>query len=68
MSTEFTTLREGGLDVKMSGKVYEYDFNGNMTKETDYDWFDPSLVNGCRDSFGVPTCVPASATVDVLDE
>jgi RHS repeat-associated protein len=47
--------------VKMSAKTYAYDYNGNMIQETNYDWFDPSLVT--RDSGGEPTGVPASATV-----
>ena len=47
--------------VKMSAKKYQYDFNGNLTQQIDYDWFDPGLVT--RDSVGVPTGVPASATV-----
>ena len=47
--------------LKMSAKKYQYDFNGNLTQQIDYDWFDPALVT--RDSAGVPTGVPASATV-----
>ena len=47
--------------VKMSAKTYAYDYNGNRIQETDYDWFDPSLVS--RDSGGEPTGVPGSATV-----
>ncbi len=47
--------------LKTSAKTYVYDYNGNMIQETDYDWFDPSLVS--RDSSGEPTGVPAGATV-----
>lgn len=47
--------------VKMSAKKYQYDFNGNVTQEIDYDWFDPAGVT--RGSDGVPTGVPVSATV-----
>jgi RHS repeat-associated protein len=47
--------------VQMSAKTYQYDYNGNVLQETDYDWFDPSLVS--RDSQGVPISVPASASV-----
>ncbi|HEX3253496.1 MAG TPA: DUF2341 domain-containing protein, partial [Pyrinomonadaceae bacterium] len=46
--------------VKMSATKYQYDFNGNLTQQIDYDWFDPALVT--RSSEGVPTGVPASAT------
>ena len=45
----------------MSARKFQYDFNGNLTQQIDYDWFDPSLVS--RDAAGVPTAVPASATV-----
>src|ERR1043166_6306219 len=46
--------------IKMSAKKFTYDFNGNLTQQIDYDWFDPALVT--RGSDGVPTGVPASAT------
>ncbi len=58
---EYTTLMEGGSAVKMAAKTFQYDFNGNVTQTTEYDWFDPALVS--RDSDGVPTAVPGSATV-----
>jgi hypothetical protein len=45
----------------MSAKKYQYDFNGNLTQQIDYDWFDPALVS--RSVEGVPTGVPAGATV-----
>jgi hypothetical protein len=50
-----------GTPSKMSAKQFQYDLNGNLISETDYDWFSPSLVS--RDAQGVPTAVPASATV-----
>ncbi len=46
--------------IKMSAKTYQYDYNGNLLAETDYDWFDPSLVS--RGTDGVPLGVPAGAT------
>jgi RHS repeat-associated protein len=59
---EYTTLLDGGNNpVKMSAKKFQHDHNGNVTQTTEYDWFDPSLVS--RDAQGVPTGVPASATV-----
>src|SRR5262245_8123026 len=61
VDTEYTSLMEGGNPVKMSAKKFQYDFNGNVTQIIEYDWFDPSLVT--RDGNGVPTAVPASATV-----
>jgi YD repeat-containing protein len=45
----------------MSAKKFQYDFNGNVTQVTEYDWFDPALVS--RDAQGVPTGVPGSATL-----
>jgi hypothetical protein len=45
----------------MSAKAFQYDYNGNITQITEYDWFDPGLVS--RDAQGVPTGVPGSATV-----
>jgi YD repeat-containing protein len=45
----------------MSARKYQYDFNGNLTQQIDYDWFDPALVS--RSVEGVPTGVPAGATV-----
>ena len=47
--------------IKMSAKTFQYDYNGNMLQTTEYDWFDPALVS--RDNVGVPTGVPAGATV-----
>lgn len=64
VDTEYVTLLDDTPNhnpVKMSAKTYAYDYNGNLIQETDYDWFDPSLVS--RDSGGEPTGVPASATV-----
>jgi RHS repeat-associated protein len=64
VDTEYVTLLDNTTShapVKTSAKTYQYDYNGNLIQETDYDWFDSSLVN--RDSGGEPTGVPASATV-----
>ena len=64
IDAEYTTLLDDTPShnpVKMSARTFQYDFNGNIVQETAYDWFDPSLVS--RDSAGVPTGVPASATV-----
>lgn len=59
---EYTTLTDAsGNNLKMSAKAFQYDFNGNLTQTTEYDWFDPALVS--RDSAGVPTGIPAGATV-----
>ena len=59
---EYTTLLDAANNpLKMSAKAFQYDFNGNVTQTTEYDWFDPGLVT--RDAVGVPTGVPASATV-----
>jgi RHS repeat-associated protein len=65
VDAEYTTMldqvNQQGNPTKMSAKTYTIDYNGNRLHETDYDWFDPSLVT--RDSFGVPNGVPSSATV-----
>jgi RHS repeat-associated protein len=59
---EYTTLLDASDNpLKMSAKKFQYDYNGNVTQTTEYDWFDPALVS--RDAEGVPTGVPASATV-----
>lgn len=58
---EYTTLLESGSAVKMAAKTFQYDFNGNVTQTTEYDWFNPALVS--RDADGVPTGVPGSAVV-----
>lgn len=46
VEAEFTTLMsENGLTrLKMSAKKYEHDYNGEITKVTEYDWFDPNSV------------------------
>jgi RHS repeat-associated protein len=64
VDAEYTTLIDNSSPpqpVKMSVKTFQYDYNGNLTSESDYDWFSPSSVN--RDAQGVPTGVPASATL-----
>ena len=61
VDAEYTTLMESGVAVKMSAKTFQYDFNGQVTQETAYDWFDPALVS--RDANGVPISVPGSAVV-----
>jgi len=59
---EYTTLLDANSNpLKMSAKAFQYDYNGNITQTTEYDWFDPALVS--RDAQGVPTGVPGSATV-----
>ena len=59
---EYTTLLDANNNaLKMSARKFQYDYNGNVTQVTDYDWFDPALVS--RDAQGVPIAVPASATV-----
>jgi RHS repeat-associated protein len=62
VDAEYTTLTDAsGNNLKMSAKKFQYDFNGNVTQTTEYDWFDPASVS--RDSNGVPTDVPLGATV-----
>jgi RHS repeat-associated protein len=63
VDAEYTTLLEGNpaQAVKMSAKTFQYDFNGNLISQTEYDWFDPTGIP--RDAVGVPTGVPAGATV-----
>ncbi|MFZ0751924.1 MAG: hypothetical protein WAM70_21370, partial [Pyrinomonadaceae bacterium] len=63
VDAEYTTLLEGNpaQAVKMSAKTFQYDFNGNLISQTEYDWFDPTGIP--RDAAGVPTGVPAGATV-----
>jgi len=62
VDAEYTTLLDGsGNALKMSARTYQFDYNGQVTQETAYDWFDPSSVS--RDAQGVPTGVPSGATV-----
>ncbi|HEV7645946.1 MAG TPA: RHS repeat-associated core domain-containing protein [Pyrinomonadaceae bacterium] len=61
VDVEYTSLMNGSTPVKMSAKAFEYDYNGNFIKTTEYDWFDPSWVT--LDPLGVPTGIPSSATV-----
>lgn len=61
VEAEYTSLLENGAAVKMSAKTYEHDYNGNVTKTTEYDWFDPAQVQ--RDPAGIPTGVPSGAKV-----
>jgi RHS repeat-associated protein len=63
VDAEYTSLLDdtpAHNPVKMSARTFQYDYNGNLLTQTDYDWFDPALVS--RDSQGVPMAVPASAT------
>src|SRR5215217_1216011 len=62
VDVEYTTLLDGSNNpLKMSAKALQYDYNGNLTQATEYDWFDPALVS--RDTQGVPTGVPAGVAV-----
>ncbi|HEY3579656.1 MAG TPA: hypothetical protein VGK82_03900, partial [Pyrinomonadaceae bacterium] len=62
VDAEYTTLTDaGGNALKMSAKTFQYDYNGNVTQTTEYDWFDPNSVS--RDSNGVPGAVPLGATI-----
>jgi RHS repeat-associated protein len=62
VTQEYTTLlNDNGSPIIMAAKTFQYDYNGNLTLTSEYDWFDPSLVT--RDSLGIPLGVPTSATV-----
>ena len=64
VDAEYTTLLDdtpAHNPIKMSARTFQYDYNGNLLSQTDYDWFDPALVS--RDAQGIPLGVPASATV-----
>ena len=62
MDKEYTTLTDAnGNPLKMSAKTFAFDYNGNVIQEKHYDWFDLALVS--RDAVGVPTGVPAGATL-----
>jgi RHS repeat-associated protein len=58
VDAEYTSLVGTSL---MTAKLYEHDYNGNITKVTEYDWFDSSPIT--RDAQGVPTGPPANATI-----
>jgi RHS repeat-associated protein len=60
---EYTTLLDANNNpLKMSTKSFQYDYNGNMTQETDYDWID-NVAGVSRDAQGVPIGIPSGATV-----
>jgi YD repeat-containing protein len=61
---EYTTLLDDNQPIRMSAKTFQYDFNGNLVQEIDYDWFNPSDVT--RDGNGVPTGVPLNPAPTVL--
>src|SRR5438093_1107349 len=66
VDTEYTTLldTDGTTRLKMSAKSFTYDYNGDMTQEVDYDWFDPSTVTfSGSGSSAKPTGIPSGATV-----
>lgn len=64
VTAEFTSMLDSsGNPATMSARTMQYDYNGNLTQESDYDWFDPAWVAGNRDAQGVPTVVPGSATL-----
>ncbi len=63
VDAEYTTLYDNSnppVAVKMSAKTFQYDFNGSVNSENDYDWFDPALVS--RDPQNVPMGVPSTVT------
>lgn len=62
VDVEYVTLIDPqGNALKMSAKTFQHDYNGNVRQVTEYDWFSPSLVT--RDINGIPTGVPAAASV-----
>jgi RHS repeat-associated protein len=62
VDAEYTTLLDpNGNPSKMSAKTMQYDFNGNLVSETDYDWFDPASVTRDPNNQNLPTGVPAGA-------
>ena len=63
ITEEYTSLLDDNGNVaKIAASKFQYDYNGNMTQRTDYDWFpDPTQVN--RDSLGIPLGVPDNATI-----
>lgn len=62
VEAEYTTLMENNVPVKMTAKTFEHDYNGNVTKVTEYDWFDPASVQR-EQGTGIPTDVPSGAKV-----
>jgi RHS repeat-associated protein len=59
VAEEYRTLV--GNPSKVSAKTFQYDFNGNLIKETQYDWFDPTSVTREGGTANLPLGVPASA-------
>ncbi|MEW6362857.1 MAG: hypothetical protein AB1477_12175, partial [Acidobacteriota bacterium] len=67
VDTEYTTLlaEDGVTRLKMSAKKFQYDYNGELIKTIEYDWFDPATVTYTNNDplNGVPTGVPTNAPV-----
>ncbi|MGH9871910.1 MAG: RHS repeat domain-containing protein [Pyrinomonadaceae bacterium] len=62
IETEFTSIPDAnGALVKASIKSSHRDKNGNVTQINEYDWVPYSSIP--RDSFGMPTGIPAGATL-----
>ncbi|MEK6304171.1 MAG: hypothetical protein AABO41_26080, partial [Acidobacteriota bacterium] len=63
VDAEYTTIVDpaDSANNKMSAKLFQYDYNGNLTQETDYDSFNANSVG--RDAQGVPTGVPGGVAV-----
>jgi RHS repeat-associated protein len=61
VEAEYTSLIENGVPVRMSAKKFEYDYNGNLLRTKEFDWFDPTPV--VRDAANIPVDVPANATL-----
>jgi RHS repeat-associated protein len=62
---EYRTLLDDTAEhkpIKMAATKFQYDFNGNLIQQVDYDWFDPSLITS-RDGTGLPAGVPGGATI-----
>ena len=63
---EFTTLiaADGVTPQKMTAKKFEHDYNGEVTKVIEYDWFDPASVTYTGTGWQtMPADVPTSATI-----
>jgi YD repeat-containing protein len=62
VEAEFYSVPDaGGVLILTSMRHYTYDKNGNLTQMKEYDWV--PYNNVVRDSFGLPTGIPAGATL-----
>jgi RHS repeat-associated protein len=61
---EYTSILDtSGNRQLMTARKFDYDYNGEITQTTEYDWFDPSTVTFATTGAALPTGIPSGATI-----